>query len=315
MDQTFQDAQVQEALQRLLSAASDYSLVQYAQISSFTFFVWDYFVTLPNESRYFWSGQWTHARALFHLNRYQTMAWMIFNVAVAFLPYKSDKLYVCPFLPYDSYAQYHERRLWGRHLAEASACCVLFSVQLILACRVYGIYRRDRRIAALLTFLLAANLFSQIYILLRFANDTPREALPWKPGVYTCMGSYSQPKGIFLSIIPSLVFDVGVLTLVLVQGVLHVRVSERVGLRGLGFMRRIMKDSVLHFIVILLVYVAMELAWFKLPNVQVFYAYSFGIPIISVAGTRILISLKKQSDVSRRITKDSLYLSSPYTSG
>ncbi|KAJ8514990.1 hypothetical protein ONZ45_g7527 [Pleurotus djamor] len=289
MDPATQQAQIEEAIRKLTSAARDYSLVEYAQVSSFTFFVWDYFVTLPNESRYFWSGQWTYARVLFYLNRYQTMAWMIFNIAAAFVPYKSEKA-------------------WGKHIAEASACCVLFGVQLILACRVYGLYRRDRRIAALLVALLTTNLITQIYLLLHFASDNPREILPWKPGVYTCMGSHGQPRGLFLSIIPSLVFDTAALSLVVLQGLSHIRSSKRVGLRGVGFMLQIMKDSVLHFVVILLVYVAIELAWFKLPNVQTYFVYSFGIPIISVAGTRILISLKRQSDVSRRIMNDSMYL-------
>ncbi|KAJ8514267.1 hypothetical protein ONZ45_g8172 [Pleurotus djamor] len=270
IDPAAQQAQMEQAIRKLTSAARDYSLVEYAQVSSFTFFIWDYFVTLPNESRYFWSGQWTYARVLFYLNRYQTMAWMIFNIAAAFVPYKSEKL--------------------------------------ILACRVYGLYRRDRRIAALLVALLTTNLITQIYLLLHFASDNPREMLPWKPGVYTCMGSHGQPRGLFLSIIPSLVFDTAALSLVVLQGLTHIRSSKRVGLRSVGFMHQIMKDSVLHFIVILLVYVAIELAWFKLPNVQTYFVYSFGIPIISVAGTRILISLKRQSDVSRRIMNDSMYL-------
>ncbi|KAJ8514999.1 hypothetical protein ONZ45_g7517 [Pleurotus djamor] len=235
----------QAALKQLTSAVHDFSLTQYAQASSFTFFAWDYFVTLPNESRYFWSGKWTYARILFFLNRYQTMGWMIFNVAASNLNFSC--------------------LAWGRHIAEASA----------------------------------ANLAVQIYLLLHFAADSPRVALPWKPGEYTCTGGHGQPQGLFLSIIPSLVFDIAVLALVIIQGLSHIRTSRRnTGFLGVKFIRAIMTDSVAHFVVILLVYVAIELAWFKLPVVQTYFVYSFGVPIISVAGTRILINLKRQADPS-----------------
>ncbi|KAJ8475210.1 hypothetical protein ONZ45_g15692 [Pleurotus djamor] len=198
------------------------------------------------------SGQWTYAQILFFLNRYQTMGWMIFNVAVAFVPYKSN-------------SASSSCLAWGRHIAEASA----------------------------------ANLAVQIYLLLHFAADSPRVALPWKPGEYTCTGGHGQPQGLFLSIIPSLVFDIAVLALVIIQGLSHIRTSRRnTGFLGVKFIRAIMTDSVAHFVVILLVYVAIELAWFKLPVVQTYFVYSFGVPIISVAGTRILINLKRQADPS-----------------
>ncbi|KAJ6495366.1 hypothetical protein C8R45DRAFT_986966 [Mycena sanguinolenta] len=51
-----------------------------ANVSALCLFMWDYFLTFPQEVQYFWGSRWSFVKLLFFLNRYFTMVLVAFTV-------------------------------------------------------------------------------------------------------------------------------------------------------------------------------------------------------------------------------------------
>ncbi|KAF8884174.1 hypothetical protein BD779DRAFT_1674251 [Infundibulicybe gibba] len=52
---------------------------RYSLISGAMFYVWEYFLTLPDEVEYFWNSKWSLIKFLFFLNRYHRIPIMVLN--------------------------------------------------------------------------------------------------------------------------------------------------------------------------------------------------------------------------------------------
>ncbi|KAL4264477.1 hypothetical protein AB1N83_003537 [Pleurotus pulmonarius] len=69
----------------LTTGYQQYYITQCAQLSSLTFLLWDYIITLPDEIELFWTGRWSYPRVLFFVNRYQVIGWQIFHTIAVFM--------------------------------------------------------------------------------------------------------------------------------------------------------------------------------------------------------------------------------------
>ncbi|KAL4262735.1 SWIM-type domain-containing protein [Pleurotus pulmonarius] len=259
---------------------------RYAQVSSLTLLVWDYFVTLPDEEQLLWHGRWTYPRALFFINRYQTIIWQIFNTIAGFAPRNSQTLCVPPLLNFQGQA-------WGHHIIEAAGTSIVFCVHLILAFRIYGLYGRSRWITIFLAIVLVATLSGEIYVAIRLAPNFTRIPLPFMVNMFVCLPSETVDTSLFF--VPAIVFDIVALALVVARGVSHMRMQRNYGFTGSSIMRIMLRDSVLHFLIILVVYIALAVSWIKLDIAQRFLLHGYAVSAISMTATRMLLNLKREA--------------------
>ncbi|KAJ8502959.1 hypothetical protein ONZ45_g11282 [Pleurotus djamor] len=262
----------------VLAGYLQYYSTHYAQISSMTFLTWDYAITFSDEVELFWSGRWNNPmRILFFINRYQAFAWQILHTIGVF----RDK-----------------RQVWIHHLIGVSAIFLIVPINSILSLRIYGLYGRPRWLAILLGTMLLAAAAIQMYIIARFEFVlVPMPFLEYA----SCFPALTH---LYLAMIPAVGFDIPALVLVLLRGISHMRRQEGVGFRPSSLVRVMTRDSVWYFIMlstylgdrrILLIYAASAVAWVKLPAVDGFITFGYGFSMISVAGSRMLLNLKRET--------------------
>jgi len=96
-------------------------------IASFTMVVYDYFLTLDDEIRYFWTGKWSMSRVLYLLNRY--------------LPPISLTLGLISFLAPGLSTEFCDRTIRTCFILDVIAMAV---AQAVLVLRIWYLYRHNR---------------------------------------------------------------------------------------------------------------------------------------------------------------------------
>ncbi|KAJ8480900.1 hypothetical protein ONZ45_g7518 [Pleurotus djamor] len=161
--------------------------------------------------------------------------------------------------------------------------------------------------------MLPATITVQSYVLARFSPDFISIPLPFSKNIVPC--NPSSTEHLYLALIPGLVFDTLVLTLALVRGLIHIQRQRVVGFRGSNIVRVLTRDSASYFLVyalmiiflwllsqlrpsILLIYTSLIISWVKSPGVEAFATFGYGLATISVAGSRMLFNLKRESTSS-----------------
>ncbi|KAF4562614.1 hypothetical protein EYR36_004008 [Pleurotus pulmonarius] len=193
-------------------------------------------------------------------------------------------------------ASLHSRfscQAWGHHIIEAAGTSIVFCVHLILAFRIYGLYGRSRWITIFLAIVLVATLSGEIYVAIRLAPNFTRIPLPFMVNMFVCLPSETVDTSLFF--VPAIVFDIVALALVVARGVSHMRMQRNYGFTGSSIMRIMLRDSVLHFLIILVVYIALAVSWIKLDIAQRFLLHGYAVSAISMTATRMLLNLKREA--------------------
>ncbi|KAG9227183.1 hypothetical protein PLEOSDRAFT_1106209 [Pleurotus ostreatus PC15] len=293
---------------------------RYAQVSSLTLLVWDYFVTLPDEEQLLWHGRWTYPRALFFIVSPLLSQSTTIRALVPFAESISDNnmadLQHSRWIRPQKYSEIvratlsqdsglvvttdpsllHSRfscQAWGHHIIEATGTSIVFCVHLILAFRIYGLYGRSRWITIFLAIMLLATLSGEIYVAIRLAPNFTRIPLPFMVNMFVCLPSESVDTSLFF--VPAIAFDIVALVLVVARGVSHMRMQRNYGFTGSSIMRIMLRDSVLHFLIILVVYIALAVSWIKLEIAQRFLLHGYAVSAISMTATRMLLNLKREA--------------------
>ncbi|KAF4564723.1 hypothetical protein EYR36_002662 [Pleurotus pulmonarius] len=119
-----------------------------------------------------------------------------------------------------------------------------------------------------------------------------RIALPLSD-IVVCEAIPGTVLHLYLGLIPAVAFDTSALLLVLVRGMSYIRTRKTAGFKGSTLLRVLMRDSILYFLVILVVYLALIIALIKLPGTETFITFGYAFSITSITATRMLINLKK----------------------
>ncbi|KAJ8514997.1 hypothetical protein ONZ45_g7519 [Pleurotus djamor] len=264
----------------------------------------------------FWTGSWaTPTRILFFINRYQVFAWQIFHTFVvrSVLPPFNSKIDL-PVLFLGICVLAVSCRLWLHNLIGISgyyslalrsdphsslppAISVVLLVDLIISLRIYGLYNRARWVATLLGIMLLGTIAGQAYIVAVFSPDFILTPLPFSKNIVVC--NPISTDHLYLALLPGLGFDTVVLMLALARGLLHIQRLRGVGARGSNIVHVLTRDSASYFLVILLIYTVLTISWVKLPGVESFTTFGYGYAMISVAGSRMLLNLKRESIPSK----------------
>ncbi|KAJ8507422.1 hypothetical protein ONZ45_g10212 [Pleurotus djamor] len=297
-------------LDQIIAGYEQYYNTQYAQISSLTFMTWEYLITLSDEIELFWvgtqclyqitveDGSNTSDGAVEYSNPYPLLHRTKSLLGRSFTPL----LYVPSFLDLDiglhasligAHLSTVSCQAWFHYIIGISALTVVCSVNLILSLRIYGLYGRARWVAILLGTILSATTAVQAYIVAQFSPDFILIPLPFSKNIVAC--DPISTAHLYLALIPGLGFDALALTLVLVRGLLHIQRQRGVGSRGSTIVRVLTRDSASYFMIIVLIYTALTISWVKSPGIEAFTTFGYGLAMISVAGSRMLLNLKRES--------------------
>ncbi|KAJ8507419.1 hypothetical protein ONZ45_g10214 [Pleurotus djamor] len=172
---------------------------------------------------------------------------------------------------------------------------VVLVINLILSLRIYGLYGRVRWVFVLLGFMIVGTVAVQAYAVAVLSPNFTLIPLPFSKNVVVC--TPSSMDHLILALIPGLGFDTLALTLVLIRGLLHMQRLRGVGAKGSNIVHILTRDSASYFVVILIIDAALVVS-FKLPGVESFITFGYCYVMISIAGSRMLLNLKRESIVS-----------------
>ncbi|KAL4264459.1 hypothetical protein AB1N83_003527 [Pleurotus pulmonarius] len=130
-----------------------------------------------------------------------------------------------------------------------------------------------------------------LYVLIKLSPDMIRIALPFSE-IVVCGAIRGTVSRLYLALIPAVAYDTFVLILVLIRGKSYIRAQRNAGYKESTLLRLLMRDSILYFLVILVVYLALIIALIKLPA-KTFITFGYAFSITSITATRMLINLKK----------------------
>lgn len=246
-----------------LMAAKMYSL------ASCVMLYYDICITMKDEVERIWlQPKYTIVTILFALNRYLTPLIYVVIIVSFHMPWPID---VC-----DRYILYPE--------ATKVVTCAIIGVIFIL--RVHAIYGRSKKVTALTSAALVAELAIKIYAF----TDGTRLHLP--DGIVGCILVGTNNTRYVFSWIAELGFD----TLVFVMTMWRTWVLYRQqGARPMSLLSLVIRDGVIYFIVIFLANLATVLLFLTAPpDIKAFNA-SFSTIITTLMVSRLILNLKGAS--------------------
>ncbi|KAF4564720.1 hypothetical protein EYR36_002659 [Pleurotus pulmonarius] len=273
-------------------------------VSSLTFLLWDYIITLPDEIELFWTGRWSYPRVLFFVNRYQVIGWQIFHTigglnaeSSALLTDLTNQARMSASSSCKLRHLIRDSKL--RSAVYSSSLCrttqaftMTTSVQLILSLRVYGVYNRATWIIRFFTVLLLAAMVAQLYIVVKLSPEVTPIVLPFLH-IVACQPTPGAVTHLYLGSVTTILPDIAAFLLVLLRGITRLRVQKTVGLGGSSLVRLLMRDSILYFLTIVMVYTVIIISFVKFSVTESFMAFGYGFSVISIAASRMLINLRK----------------------
>ncbi|KDQ31869.1 hypothetical protein PLEOSDRAFT_1100395 [Pleurotus ostreatus PC15] len=166
------------------------------------------------------------------------------------------------------------------------------SVQLILAFRVYGLYNRAKWIIGFFAVLLLAAIAVQLYIVIKLSPKGTPISLPFLR-IIACQPTPGAVSHLYLGPITTICPDIAAFLLVFLRGMSHLRVQKAVGFGGSTLIRLLMRDSILYFMMIMMVYTVIIISYVKFSVIESFITFGYGFSVISIAASRMLINLRK----------------------
>ncbi|KAJ7134312.1 hypothetical protein C8R44DRAFT_421729 [Mycena epipterygia] len=263
--------------------------VKYCCIAGIAWMVYDILINLDREIKHFWFGRWSLPRVLYFLNRYFSLARVVFFVFGLFHPISNT---VCNVFIYV--------QTW-------TGAFEIWFLQIILIYRVHSLYRTKKiLISIIISFLLSAAAIIAIITTAVGAAHTVEEHLP---GLTLCVPTSrrSQMMGeIWAFWIPILLFESYLFSLSLVQLVRNVGTVRRDALlfrSNSHLVELIFRDSIWYFLTVCIIDLA-SLAIWQSPHVPAGTEWTTGFtaPFFSIIGSRLLLNLREYADLTKYIS-------------
>ncbi|KAG9221696.1 hypothetical protein CCMSSC00406_0005609 [Pleurotus cornucopiae] len=183
-------------------------------------------------------------------------------------------------------------RAWVHNMLTISAFTMTTSVQLILAFRVYGLYNRAKWVIGFFAVLLLAAIATQLYIVIKLSPKGTPMALPFLH-IIACQPTPGAVSHLYLGPITTICPDIAAFLLVSLRGMSHLRVQKAAGFRGSTLIRLLVRDSILYFFMIMMVYTVIIISYVKFSVIESFITFGYGFSVMSIAASRMLINLRK----------------------
>ncbi|KAH8087208.1 hypothetical protein BXZ70DRAFT_545077 [Cristinia sonorae] len=248
-------------------------LARYSELTSSTIIIYDHLVTLDLEIQLIWRSGWSVGKCLFLLNRYYGLGATIFNNYVLFTPTVTDEV------------SYH----WLRWQA-ATGVIIFVLGELILQLRIYAMYFGNRKILTLM----ATTTISCIVVattLLMISLVKLQENSHLVPGMSFC-AVIKLPKNFYAFWIPVLISETLLCGLALVQGLQTFFRLRGVYHTSRELLESLMRDSLLYFVTIFVVYVVNLTIWFSGNPATLEAAVGYAVTVTCVMGNRLCLNVR-----------------------
>ncbi|CAL1711015.1 unnamed protein product [Somion occarium] len=248
--------------QLLRSGYQDVQTIRYAELASSTIIVLDHLITLDQEIELIWKSGWSVGKCLFLLNRYYTLAVVIFN----------------------NYSLH-----WFRW--QGATGVIGFVVgELILQLRLYALYFLDKRILAFmaLTFVCSVAAAST---LMGISLVHVRALSHVLPGLPFCL-PINVPSHFFSWWIPILVSETLLCGLALWRGFQSYYKRKNIFQSGRELIEILIRDSVLYFLVLFGIYLCNTIIFIIGNETQLEAAIGYSVAMSCVMGNRLCLNVR-----------------------
>ncbi|KAF7360540.1 hypothetical protein MVEN_00785100 [Mycena venus] len=249
---------------------------RYANVSALCLFIWDYFLTFPQEVRYFWGSHWSFVKILFFLNRYLTMVLIVFTVF--FDLYSTPDTETC--------------LIWAKFEVFAALFCA-FIVEVIMQIRLHAMYDHNKRLIFVVSVLCIGELMSMASLSLAkfptpFAGLAEVPNAPWTlPFCNNVIPDHFYPYWIAF-----MIFDTIILVLVIRKAYMHYQAVPGNSRSNATLMGVLVRDSVLYFLCNVIVFLSTTLLWRYGPQALATVANSWSLVIPSTSAGRLLLNMR-----------------------
>jgi len=246
---------------------------RYCQIAASIALAWDFGITFGDEVKYFWRrGTPSIPTLLFFVNRYWTLALMTVNCIALFKSQMEN-----------SFCDQSARRF-----LEIGTVLEVFIVQLIHQVRIYAIYGNTRLAAAVFAFWL----ITVVGAIIAYTTT------PW---IYHNGCEYSnQGRYYWIVWIPIIIFELAACALATYKSVTYLRRPHMMPGSGITrVIRAILRDSILYFVSITIIYTVNCVLWRFAPGSLVYVIMGPSNALIAILGNRMLFNIRKKATKAR----------------
>ncbi|KAF9447562.1 hypothetical protein P691DRAFT_706549 [Macrolepiota fuliginosa MF-IS2] len=267
----------------------DVEATRYAQLASSSIIIFDHLMTFDLEVDLIWKSSWSVGKILFIINRYYTLASVVFNNYALFSAHLTDSV---------SHL-YFQWQGWTGLIA-----CMI--AETILQMRLYALYSLNKKILALTaTMFIIASSISAIIMGKVLASMTvtakPFAILGIEPfrDLVFCAPSNISSK-FFAFWIPMLVYECLLCVLALIRGFQTFRSDGTLFRSGRRLVAILIRDSVLYFIVITSTYLTCLLVWITAQQSLLEIPIGFSVAMSCVLSNRVILNVR---DANRSIVR------------
>ncbi|KAJ7810794.1 hypothetical protein B0H14DRAFT_2459948 [Mycena olivaceomarginata] len=275
-----------------------------ANVSALCLFMWDYFLTFPQEVQYFWGSRWSLVKFLFFLNRYFTMVLVAFTVFFDLYPTPDTQTCLT----------------WAKFEVFAALFCA-FVVEVIMQIRLHAMYGHNRQLIFVVSVLCIGELMSMASLSIAkcvlfffvsyicywnalahtiaclinrfptsFAGLAQVPNAPWSlPFCNNVVPDHFYPYWISF-----MIFDTIVFLLVARKAYIHYQTLPDKSWRdgNASLMGVLVRDSVLYFFCNVIVFLGTTLLWRYGPASLATVANSWSLVVPSTSAGRLLLDMR-----------------------
>ncbi|KAL5532753.1 hypothetical protein ACEPAF_4527 [Sanghuangporus sanghuang] len=281
-------------------------LTKWCNTSSVVMYVYELMITLDEEVNLIWNGVFSPGKALFLLLRYLTLASLLFIITIFNLPEVSSQMFVAREssqhspLTIDLWLtrDYSIGRVWIRFQWIAGSLIGLMA-HLTLELRLYAMFNKSKKILILLVVGTTAVAGCMFGLLIEILQEEEVEFinLGEAPELHMCVKT-NVPYLVRIFWIPILAGEALLVSLAVYKG-LQTQIqlptqnewwSERA---PYGFLRFLVRDSVLFFLMVSAPFLATELVWVIAGSDYIEVPVGFAIASSSIWSQRLLLNIRK----------------------
>ncbi|KAI0071670.1 hypothetical protein K474DRAFT_1712275 [Panus rudis PR-1116 ss-1] len=252
-----------DILQQLVAGAfRDVQTIRYAELGSSTIIVFDHLITLDQEIELIWKSGWSVGKTLFLINRYYTLAVVIFN-------------------------NYSSRWFQWQGVTGVFAFIV---GELILQLRLYALYFLDKRVLALMAFVFFGAVVSASTLMGIFLSQITATS-HIIPGLSFCV-PLNIPTHFFAWWIPILISETLLCGLALYRGFQSYYSQNTIFQSGRDLIEILIRDSVLYFLVLFGVYLCNTIIFILGDQAQLESAIGYSVAMSCVMGNRLCLNVR-----------------------
>lgn len=274
------------AIAQLVRGLHDVQDTRHAQLASCCIVVFDHLITLDSEVDLIWRSSWSFGKLLFIINRYYTLACVIFNNYVLFSSSLTDH-FCLDFFRWQG---------WTGLIA-----CMI--AEIILQMRLYALYSLNSKILALMIISFTAASTVSALIMGKVLKSIAALA---KPVQYLENFVFCSPTNVSTKFytfwIPILLNECLLCILVLIRGFQTFRSGETIFQTGRHLVSILIRDSVFYFIIITSTYLTCLLVWLNARTTLLEVPIGFSVAMSCVLTNRIILNVREANKEMNRLS-------------